>query len=512
MLLPRRTRLLLAATLAASSATLVLAAYSSSGAKNESHATRPTLKSKILRRQNRLKEKPNAYEKALLRKHAAVREERELEDRIPKHLPIKVKIRAEKEKAFKDLDNPNWLAELEIEVKNTGNKPIYYLLMALHLPEMLVGDSHEAFPLRYGRPALSEFSAKVEPDDVAIKSNETYVLRIQPKLAAAYQRRRSTDGSPQIKKLELSFQLINFGDGTGFQGTTAAPWPRKKAALGGCGPAPNPSLTVATQGSPTKPTLGMSKWRIGGELANSLPARFSYSSNLLFLSPVESTVEPDGCCPSGCSWLQGYEDPDTCYGLYCESIPRHRALQCSDSRGSCNTVRIFYQPCHVEEGDYWHNCPWSQLTSCGGPTPTPNPSPTPTPEPSPTPTPTPTPCPEGSFDPDQNGDCPTYASKINGCCVCQERNTDCARFGQGFLGGSPYCIWVEQLCDCYNVDGKCSENPRPSPTPTPTPGGGGGGYPIYYYNCTQYYWVWYVSYDGGETWQETGQVDYAGCW
>lgn len=37
-------------------------------------------------------------------------------------------------------------------------------------------------------------------------------------------------------------------------------------------------------------------------------------------------------------------------------------------------------------------------------------------------------------------------------------------------------------------------------------GGGGGGY------CTPYYWVWYESYDGGVTWYETGQVDYAGCW
>lgn len=52
--------------------------------------------------------------------------------------------------------------------------------------------------------------------------------------------------------------------------------------------------------------------------------------------------------------------------------------------------------------------------------------------------------------------------------------------------------------------------------PTTTGGGGGGGgydpyyYPSYY--CTPYYWVWYESYDGGKTWHETGQVEYAGCW
>jgi hypothetical protein len=37
-------------------------------------------------------------------------------------------------------------------------------------------------------------------------------------------------------------------------------------------------------------------------------------------------------------------------------------------------------------------------------------------------------------------------------------------------------------------------------------GEGGGGY------CTPYYWVWYESYDGGKTWEPTGEVEYAGCW
>jgi len=59
----------------------------------------------------------------------------------------------------------------------------------------------------------------------------------------------------------------------------------------------------------------------------------------------------------------------------------------------------------------------------------------------------------------------------------------------------------------------------------PQPGGGAGAiyyrdfYPDYYYPfyngydyCTPYIWVYYVSYDNGETWQETGETEYAGCW
>jgi hypothetical protein len=48
-------------------------------------------------------------------------------------------------------------------------------------------------------------------------------------------------------------------------------------------------------------------------------------------------------------------------------------------------------------------------------------------------------------------------------------------------------------------------------------GGGGGGdpeplMPLGSGGCTPYYWVWYESYDGGQTWEPTGDVEYAGCW
>ena len=55
------------------------------------------------------------------------------------------------------------------------------------------------------------------------------------------------------------------------------------------------------------------------------------------------------------------------------------------------------------------------------------------------------------------------------------------------------------------------------PTITPSDGGGGGdggsgGSTYYYYDsCTPYYWVYYESWDGGETWYETDSF-YAGCW
>jgi len=52
------------------------------------------------------------------------------------------------------------------------------------------------------------------------------------------------------------------------------------------------------------------------------------------------------------------------------------------------------------------------------------------------------------------------------------------------------------MSDCFELF------PDPSPSPTTAE---------YYKECVEYFWVWFVSYDGGKTWQPTGRVEYAGC-
>src|ERR1700745_1456155 len=54
--------------------------------------------------------------------------ERELKDEIPKHVPIKVKV--------KNLNSEKWTRDLEVEVTNTGDKPIFFLFLILSLPDV----------------------------------------------------------------------------------------------------------------------------------------------------------------------------------------------------------------------------------------------------------------------------------------------------------------------------------------------------------------------------------------
>ena len=229
MFLPRRIKLLLATALAASSLTLVIAAYSAKDPKTESRgASGPTLKSKILRRQNRLKEKPNAYEKVLLRKNAAVQEERQVENKIPNHVPIKTRLKPDKEKKFKNVDNPDWYRDFELEVTNTSDKPIYYLDLWLIYPEVISESGRRVgVVLRYGRTEFVHFDTTPLPADIPILPGATVTLKIPEQDQKGWLAHKIRENRPDPKKVELSLTQVSFGDGTGFNGPDGRRYPYK---------------------------------------------------------------------------------------------------------------------------------------------------------------------------------------------------------------------------------------------------------------------------------------------
>src|ERR1041385_3770551 len=61
----------------------------------------------------------------------AQQQERQIENLIPKHVPIEVKLTKEKEKNWKDLKNENCARDFELDITNRGDKPIYALVVRL---------------------------------------------------------------------------------------------------------------------------------------------------------------------------------------------------------------------------------------------------------------------------------------------------------------------------------------------------------------------------------------------
>jgi len=234
MLSPKRLSLMLAATVFVSVVVVILATTRGEGQT----ATPNGEQVRVLRRKDQHNLPPSAAEIAWF-KSQPQKEERELEDKIPKHLPIKVKIKAEKEKEFKDVDNPHWARDFELEVKNTGTKPIYRLGLLLLLPETQIAGGRLVFPLHYGRTELSVFNDKLElakPADIPIAPGETYIFKISESQVTGWEDSVKTQGWPHPKKIVIKFEELNFGDGTGFRWGDGVPWSQsgKKTSLGAC--------------------------------------------------------------------------------------------------------------------------------------------------------------------------------------------------------------------------------------------------------------------------------------
>jgi hypothetical protein len=135
---------------------------------------------------------------------------------IPKHVPLKIDVR--------NLDSKRWVHDLEIEVTNTSDRPIYFLDFYVTLPEVKGSSGHTVgFWIKYGRGELLSFSTPVEKDDVPLLPGEKYVFKIPVGSAKGWDRMREKDGVPEPRKILIEFQGINFGDGTGYRDTGGTP-------------------------------------------------------------------------------------------------------------------------------------------------------------------------------------------------------------------------------------------------------------------------------------------------
>lgn len=186
----------------------------------------PPLKMKVLRDKGHVKNAPGQSEIAAFRMTLPQVNQRELVDLIPKHVPIKIKIKKEKEAGFKDLKNESWAREFELEVTNTGTKPIYALDLLVLTDVTAAAGFRIVFPLYYGRNELGKITTKAEPTDVPINPGEKVTLQIHPNILNAWDYKRKNENRPLPKRLEVKIESLNFGDGTGYVGNEGTALPR----------------------------------------------------------------------------------------------------------------------------------------------------------------------------------------------------------------------------------------------------------------------------------------------
>jgi hypothetical protein len=158
-------------------------------------------------------------------------DERKLENEIPKHVPLRIKIRKEKE--FKDTKSENWAHDFELEVTNTGEKPIYEFYLDLILDVKDSTGQNVSAPVYYGRAELGDHRVKATERDLPLKPGESCVLKIHPGQLGAWDIIRRKESRPHPRTIRIKFVTLSFGDGTGLMGPDATPVPRKVAERSG---------------------------------------------------------------------------------------------------------------------------------------------------------------------------------------------------------------------------------------------------------------------------------------
>jgi len=169
---------------------------------------------------------------------------RVFENKIPGHVPLKIKIKKEKEEKALDLNNKNWFRDFEIEITNTSDKPIYFMSLSIDMPDLLQEPPGvvKAFPLSYGRADFFEQNTKPLPEDIPIKPNATHTFVIDANQLAGYEAWRTRKNAKDPVKLELFINHLSYGDGTGFTTLGALPFPFKNnpEEVGRCLPKTKP--------------------------------------------------------------------------------------------------------------------------------------------------------------------------------------------------------------------------------------------------------------------------------
>jgi hypothetical protein len=355
----------------------------------------------------------------------AATQERVLENKIPPHIPIRIKIKKEKEQSFKDLKNEKWLREFELEITNTGDKPIYFLYLTMGTNVKVDNGLEMVYPLTYGRGELGDIVTRATSDDVPIKPGETINLNIGevPYWEKGVREKRW----PESTKFTAEIQVLSFGDGTGYFGAQLFPPPGRHEVVNGKSPQrpkarARPDLkkvgAVPTSASVfTQPTF-LSANFLSSESEVNTPST---------TVPMSVSCQFPECTPV-IPWT-GYVCWDNPGRTSCKLQNRPTPDQIN---GICKELELKTTECLA--GDIPYLCQVINVYECGfGPGPEPSPSPSPSPEP----------C-EYCSDPNASGpaDCsdPLFPKcnsfneyQQNGCCY----RLTCDMIGRPTLSGPP---------------------------------------------------------------------------
>jgi len=162
---------------------------------------------KVLRRKDQLGIKPTKEEIAAFQDDI---QERKLKIKTFKDMPLEVR-------EVRKLQSDSWYKDLEIEVKNVSTKPIYYILASLYFPDVPApGNGVWGISYHFGFNDNIDVARIADPQDPHVDPGKTLVLTI-PEYFREGLKGQHERSPGRYKKFEFRFNVISFGDGTGFE-------------------------------------------------------------------------------------------------------------------------------------------------------------------------------------------------------------------------------------------------------------------------------------------------------
>ncbi|HEX5832483.1 MAG TPA: hypothetical protein VFY34_01445 [Pyrinomonadaceae bacterium] len=157
---------------------------------------------------------------------ATQQSKRTFENKIPPQVPLKIKIKKEKEDKALDTENKDWFRDIEIEITNTSDKPIYFLSLHIVMPDVLTDEGvMMSFSIRYGRTDFYDHNTKPVRENMPIEPKATQTFTFEETNIIGYEAWRRNNKKNDPLKLEVWFSHLSFGDGTGFTSMGALPFP-----------------------------------------------------------------------------------------------------------------------------------------------------------------------------------------------------------------------------------------------------------------------------------------------
>jgi hypothetical protein len=118
-----------------------------------------------------------------------------------------------------NLQGEHFLRDLEIEVTNVSDKPIYFIRLGLFLPDIKMNGKTSGFSMFYGRLDMVDLDVLAEQDDKPLQPGETYVFKVPDPIWKGYEQYyfpQNNIPTTVVSIIKLRLDTISFGDGTGY--------------------------------------------------------------------------------------------------------------------------------------------------------------------------------------------------------------------------------------------------------------------------------------------------------